>query len=128
MWLPVVGAALAISACAGPQVAGDATGCKAGAISDAVTTAIAPDDVLIRLDGFACSGAFAYAFATTGPADGNPDGEIGVTLVLKSDGSTWSVQDRDAVCGTAQITDGPAPYPADAQVPEAIWQNACQTN
>lgn len=102
--------------------------CDTTGISDAIATAIAPEEVLVSLDGAECSGDFAYAFATTGPADGNPDQQIGVTIVLRTDGSTWTVQNADAVCGTAEITDGPAPYPSDATVPEDIWQNACQTN
>lgn len=119
---------LCLTACSSSGEQSQASPCDATGISDAVTTAIAPAEVLVRLDSFECAGDFAYAFATTGTADGNPDGEIGVTLVLKHDGSAWAVQDRDSVCGTAQVTDGPAPYPSDAQVPEAIWQNACQTN
>lgn len=102
--------------------------CDTTGISEAISTAIAPEEVLVSLDGAECSGDFAYAFATTGPADGNLDGQIGVTIVLRTDGSTWSVEDAGAVCGTAEITDGSAPYPSDAAVPENIWQNACQTN
>lgn len=112
---------------AAPTAATDST-CDGDAIAKAISTAIAPGDKLVRLDSFECSGDFSYAFATTNSADGNPDTQIGVTIVLKADGTGWAVQDRDAVCGTAEMTDGPAPYPTDAAVPEAIWQNACQTN
>lgn len=108
-------------------VAADST-CAGDAIAKAIAADIAPGDELVRLDSFECSGDFSYAFATTNSADGNPDTQTGVTIVLKHDGAAWIVQDRDAVCGTAQITDGPAPYPTDAAVPEVIWESACQTN
>ena len=107
--------------------AADAT-CDGNAIAEAISAAVGPDEKLVNLDSFECAGDFSYAFATTGTADDNPDAQIGVTIVLKMDGAGWAVQDRQAVCGTAEITDGPAPYPTDAAVPEAIWQNACQTN
>ena len=115
-------------AAAASAASASAPPCDTAGISDAIATAIAPEEILVSLDGAECSGDFAYAFATTGPADGNPDGQIGVTIVLRTDGSTWSVEDAGAVCGTAEITDGSAPYPSDAAVPEDIWQNACQTN
>ncbi len=102
--------------------------CASDAIAQAVSAAIAPEEELVRLDSFDCSGDFSYAFVTTNSAGGDPDTQIGVTVVLKLDGAGWVVQDRDAVCGTAEIADGPAPYPSDAAVPEPIWQNACQTN
>ena len=104
------------------------TMCDGDAIAEAISTAIGPDEKLVNLDSFECAGDFSYAFATTGPADDNPDAQIGVTIVLKTDGAAWAVQDREMVCGTAEITDGPAPNPTDAAVPEAIWENACQTN
>lgn len=104
------------------------TTCDGEAIAEAISAAMAPDEKLVNLDSFECAGDFSYAFATTGPVDDNPDAQIGVTIVLKADGAAWAVQDREMVCGTAEITDGPAPYPTDAAVPEAIWENACQTN
>ena len=113
---------------AAPTTAAADTTCDGDAIAKAISTAIAPDEKLVNLDSFECAGDFSYAFATTGPADDNPDAQIGVTIVLKMDGAVWAVQDREMVCGTAEITDGPAPYPTDAAVPEAIWENACQTN
>lgn len=142
-WAVLVGvAAMGLAGCAGTSstssadesaqttsatAAVDRT-CAGDVIADAISTAIAPEEGLVRLDSFECSGEFSYAFATTNSADGNPDTEIGVTVVLKLDGDGWVVQDRDAVCGTAEITDGPTPYPSDAAVPEPIWVNACQTN
>jgi len=122
-----LGLTLGLAGCSASSEAAPPT-CDAADISGAISTSIAPQEVLIGLDSFECSGDFSYAFATTGPADGNSDGQIGVTIVLRHEGDAWVVQDRAAVCGTAQVTDGPAPYPTDAAVPEDIWQNACQTN
>ena len=118
--------AAAVSAAA--TAAATDTTCDGDAIAEAISAAMAPDEKLVNLDSFECSGDFAYAFATTGSADDNPDSQIGVTIVLKTDGTSWAVQDRQEVCGTAEVTDGPAPYPTDAAVPEPIWQNACQSN
>jgi len=101
--------------------------CDSAALSSVITTEIAPD-LLISLDGFECNGDWAYAFPTVGPADGNEEGQYTMTMVFKADGAAWALQDRALVCGTAEIADGAAPYPKDAQVPEPIWLNACQTN
>lgn len=128
-------AAMGLAGCAGSSSTGgtDASAaadgaCAGDAISTAISTDLAPEEELVRLDSFECAGEFSYAFATTNSTDGTPDTAIGVTVVLKRDGAGWVVQDRDAVCGTAEVTDGPAPYPSDAAVPEPIWVNACQTN
>lgn len=120
-------AATPVASVAATTAAAD-TACDGDAIAEAISAAIGPDEKLVNLDSFECSGDFSYAFATTGSADDNPDSQIGVTIVLKTDGTSWAIQDRQAVCGTAEITDGPAPYPTDAAVPEPIWQNACQSN
>ena len=102
--------------------------CDAATLSEASGAQASQGEVLVSLDGYQCSAGWAFTFPTLGPADGSEDGMYTMTMVFKADGQSWQPQDRDAVCGTAQISDGNAPYPSDAQVPEDIWQSACQTN
>lgn len=102
--------------------------CDSAAVAEAIAADLNPQEILVSLDSFECSGDYSYAFATTGPADGNEEGQVGVTIVLKREDAGWAGQDRGAVCGTTEVTDGPAPYPGDAKVPEDIWLSACQTN
>jgi hypothetical protein len=116
-------AALGMVGCSSAQAACDAT-----AMTAASTAATDPGMVFVSLDGFECSDGWAYTAPTVGPVDGSEDGQYTMTMVFKADGQSWVPQDRGKVCGTVEITDGPAPYPKDSQVPEAIWQSACQTN
>jgi hypothetical protein len=64
-------------------------------------------------NGFGCSGGWAYAFADVGQGDE----EVTVTFVLRSDGGSWKVANRAAVCKS----------PGD-EVPQAIYRDACATN
>lgn len=109
-------------------VASSGPACDAATLSEASAAQASQGEVLVSLDGYQCSAGWAFTFPTLGPADGSEDGMYTMTMVFKADGESWQPQDRDAVCGTAQISDGAAPYPSDAQVPEDIWQSACQTN
>jgi hypothetical protein len=114
---------LGLVGCSSAQAA-----CDAPALTAASTAATDADMVFVSLDGFGCSDGWAYTAPTVGPPDGSEDGQYTMTMVFKADGDKWVSQDRDKVCGTAEITDGPAPYPKDSQVPEAIWLQACQSN
>jgi hypothetical protein len=64
------------------------------------------------LDGFGCSGAYAYAFATVTDAQGKPIAEI--TILLKAKNRRWEPTSRQA------CTQG--------WVPAQIYRDACQTN
>ena len=124
----VVGLAMAGCSSQSSTVESSGPACDAATLTAAAAAEASAGEVLVSLDGYECSDGWASTFPTLGPADGNEDGQYTMTMVFKADGQSWVPQDRDAVCGTAQISDGPAPYPSDAQVPEAIWQSACQTN
>jgi hypothetical protein len=93
------------------------------AISDDLV-ASGSGDTLISLDGFTCLDGWAATFPTIGP---NADTAVTVTEVFQAEGQFWIPKDRSEVCGTADMDDSTA-YPADSQVPEGIWQDACQTN
>jgi hypothetical protein len=64
------------------------------------------------LDGFSCSGAYAYAFVTVTDAQGKPVAEIAVLLKAKS--KQWEVTSRQA-CTLGLV-------------PTQIYRDACQTN
>ncbi len=64
------------------------------------------------LDGFGCSGHFAYAFVTVTGQNGQPIAEV-TTLFMAVDGA-WQ---------TASFS-----YCQNGSVPAAIYQNACETN
>jgi hypothetical protein len=63
-------------------------------------------------------------FPTIGTTE---DDAVTVTAVLEAEGQFWIVKDRADVCGTPDAND-PTKVPADAQVPAAIYQPACNTN
>jgi hypothetical protein len=102
--------------------------CDDASVTAAVVAAIGPDSSLRQISGLQCLDGWAVVFPTIGPADGSTEGEIDITLVLKAENGAWVDQDRSKVCGTTATTDGSPAYPGDAQVPEGIWQPACQTN
>jgi hypothetical protein len=64
------------------------------------------------LDGFGCSGNFAYAFVTVTGQDGQPIAEV--TQVLMAVDGAWQSASRS--------------YCQNGSVPAAIYKNACQTN
>lgn len=72
-----------------------------------------------------CADGWAAAFGSIdikdAPADG-PQG-AGATLLFQQEGQFWIPKSAADVCGT---TDGEN-YPADAEIPEALYQ-ACLTN
>jgi alpha-tubulin suppressor-like RCC1 family protein len=83
--------------------------CTAAAITAAIK---AHTSNFHRLDGFGCSGQFAYAFVTVTDQQGNPIAEV--TDLLMASGKAWQSASRD-LC-------------QKGSVPAAIYQNACQTN
>jgi hypothetical protein len=113
---------------ASTPVAGDDYTCSDAAVAPVVVAALSPDESLRQLNGLQCLDGWAVVFPTVGPADGSAEGEIDITLVLKTEKGAWVNQDRLAVCGTSPTAGGSPAYPSDAQVPEGIWLPACQTN
>lgn len=111
----LVAAGLVLAAgCGGSDSDSSSAACDESSISEAVTAA--QDDgttATVGSDAFGCSGGWAYAFADVG------EGEeaITVTYVLESEDGSWVVQDRETVCKS----------PGD-EVPEAIYQDACESN
>ncbi len=81
-------------------------------------------DNLYSIDGFQCVDGWAVVFPTIG---GSEDTAYTYTQVFQAEGQFWIPKDRGDVCGTQDPNDATA-YPVDSQVPEAIYQDACNTN
>jgi hypothetical protein len=66
-----------------------------------------------KVDGYGCSGNFAYAFVTVTDQQGQPTAEV--TDLFMAVNGAWQPADRGAYC-------------VNGSVPADIYQNACQTN
>ncbi|MCH9676746.1 MAG: hypothetical protein WAO33_10070 [Candidatus Nanopelagicales bacterium] len=131
--LTFVALSLGLSACSSsdeavtdPNVGGVAE-CDEAALSAAISQGLVAegsDTSLISLDGFTCLDGWATTFPTIGS---DADTAVTVTQVFQAEGQFWIPKDRNDVCGTTDMND-PTIYPSDSQVPEGIWQDACQTN
>ena len=111
---------------ADPSVGGMAV-CDEATLSAAISenlVATGSEASLLSLDGFTCLDGWATTFPTLGT---DAETAITETLVFQAEGEFWILKDRSEVCGTIDMND-PTAYPADSQVPEGIWQDACQTN
>lgn len=123
--LGVAALAMALSACGGDSTSGDAgLACDSATLLAAANANVTNEsDQASAMDDVQCAGDFAVGFATVGTGDG----QIQVTDVFKATDGAWKIIDREGVCGTINL-DAPAERPDDAQVPEAIWTAACNTN
>lgn len=102
--------AAAPSASATPSA--PAAACTSAAIRPGVQASAAQYSMTLdRIDGYGCSGGFAYVFADVGQG-GNVNT---ITVLLKQSGSTWVPANRGIYC-------------PDHAVPSAIYSEACQTN
>ena len=105
----------------GPSVCDDAT------ITKAVQSALDADGEgmkVFALDGLTCADGWAVAMPTIGTEEANA---ITVTDVFQAEGQFWIPKDRAAVCGTQDMND-PSKYPSDAQIPESLYDEGCNTN
>ena len=66
-----------------------------------------------KVNGYGCSGNFAYAFVTVTDQQGQPIAEV--TDLLMAASGAWQPADRSVYC-------------VNGSVPADIYQNACQTN
>ena len=104
----------------GQKVGGVAV-CDARAIGDGVDAWAKTDggggeaSLSDQADPFRCADGWAVAFADVGPKGE----QVTVTVVLEAEGQFWIPKNREKVCGTDA---------GDSQVPESLYQDACQTN
>jgi len=64
---------------------------------------------------FRCADGWAVAFPEAGPSET----AVTVTAVFEAEGQFWVPKDRSEVCGDSA---------AEAEVPESLYRDACQTN
>lgn len=116
--------ALGLGACGGGSDAGSAApACDAQTLLDASNADLVEGDMPAEsIDTFMCEGEWAVAFPIVGG-----DAGYEYTNVFKAVDGAWVVQDRVAVCGTFDVN-APGTRPEDSQVPESLWQQACNTN
>lgn len=107
-----------------PSQVGGMTTCDDATLMDTLKKAH-PENTYSNLSLSCADGWAALTIDQTG--DGDPTHGINVTYVFEAEGQFWVEKDRAAVCGTIPA-DAPASRPADAQVPAAIWDRACNTN
>ena len=122
-------ALVSLSACSSDseQADGGMTNCDDATISAAVEDGLAAEgngEKLISLDGLECADGWAVAFPTIGTDESNA---ITVTMVFEAEGQFWVLKDRTQVCGTMDGANQDA-YPADATIPESLFQAGCWTN
>ena len=103
--------------------------CDEATIQRAIEESLAgTESSLVDIEGVECADGWAVAFPTVR----DPIFEDGITgtMVFRAEGDTWIDQDPRDVCGTYDPERDPVnpAYPDDAQVPEAIWLPACNTN
>ncbi|MBI1350230.1 MAG: hypothetical protein GC156_03845 [Actinomycetales bacterium] len=108
------------------SMVGGMAACDEAAFTKAVEDQLAAEgsgEKLFSIDSFQCKDGWAVVFPTVGASEENA---YTITSVLQAEGQFWVPQDRMKVCGTQ---DGSSTArPSDAQVPESIYQPACNTN
>lgn len=122
-------ALVSLSACSSDseQADGGMTTCDDATISQAIEDTItegAEGVKLISLDGLECSDGWAVAFPTMGFTE---EDATTTTMIFEAEGQFWVLKDRTQVCGTLDDTNQDA-YPADATIPESLFQAGCWTN
>lgn len=137
MIIPITLLAGTLAACSSDAAStDDATSVGGTAVCDEATLTTAVKDFVASepdsgkfqsLDGFECADGWAVTFPTVGAT---MDEAYTYTQIFRAEGQFWvpvPPAERGSVCGTTDIED-PAAYPSDSEVPESIWQAACNTN
>lgn len=128
-------AALALTALVGcssssEEAVGGTTECTEEVLSTAAqeyATSLGVDN-LYTFEGLQCADGWAEVTGILGPKNPPADGPMGAptTIIFEQEGQFWVPKQPEDVCGTPYpSTDGSRP--ADAQVPEALFETACLT-
>ncbi|HEY8218008.1 MAG TPA: peptidoglycan-binding domain-containing protein [Acidimicrobiia bacterium] len=99
-------------ATAPPTAPSGESSCKESAIRTAATAGLEPGEQLVELNAFRCAGNWAVTSPTVGP---NQQSSYEITQLLRWNGTAWQVVDRGAYCDAGDV-------------PQGIYQQACQTN
>lgn len=120
-----LGAALAGCSSSEEPMVGGMTECTEPIVSEAALSYVESVDAnnTFTLDTLTCADGWAAASGILGPKDAPADGPQGApsVLIFEQEGQFWIPKEASAVCGTYE--DGN--YPADAEVPEALYAAAC---
>ena len=121
----VLGVALAGCSSEEEPMVGGMTECTEPIISEAALAYVESIDAnnTFTLDTLTCADGWAAASGILGPKDAPADGPQGApsVLIFEQEGQFWIPKDQIDVCGTY----GDGTYPADAQVPESLYEAAC---
>jgi peptidoglycan hydrolase-like protein with peptidoglycan-binding domain len=86
--------------------------CTDAAIRPAVIASLGPGEQLFMLNAFKCVNIWAVVSPDVGPDQQN---DYEITVLLRWNGSAWQVVDRGVYCD-------------NGEVPQSIYQQACETN
>jgi hypothetical protein len=89
--------------------------CTQSAIETAAKAGLEPGEQLAELNAFHCAGNWAVTSPDIGPIGANGQDTIEITQLLRWNGTAWQVVDRGAYCDAGEV-------------PQGIYQQACQTN
>lgn len=82
-------------------------------------------DNMYTFEGLECADGWAVTSGILGPKDAPADGPMGAptSFIFQAEGQFWVPKTQESVCGTYE--DGT--YPADAEIPEALYTAGCLT-
>jgi hypothetical protein len=89
--------------------------CTQSAIEAAAKAGLEQGEQLVKLNAFHCAGNWAVTSPDIGPVGPSGRDTIEITQLLRWNGTAWQVVDRGAYCDAGEV-------------PQAIYQQACQTN
>ena len=97
------------------------TECTEAAIKPTLEQGLAKDVTLMSWDGLSCADGWAVVGATIG------DGEHGAptSFIFEQEGQFWIPKKQADVCGTVNNSSATPAYPADASIPEALFEGGC---
>lgn len=125
---------LAMAALAGCSSSSESVGGMTECTKDAVGAAAQEyavslgADNLYTLDALQCADGWAVTTGILGEANAPADGPMGAptSIIFEQEGQFWVPKQPADVCGTPfPSTDGKRP--ADAQIPEALFESGCLT-
>ena len=122
-----VTAAMLLAACGSgggdlPEGAGEhqpGSACEEAVFADTMSHIFVESDTALKgIESFTCSGDWAVVTLNLEQA------EEGVSnlVVFKRDGDAWILKAPETVCGTVTT---PGARPADAEIAEDLWEQAC---
>ena len=127
----VVAAGALLAACGSSQSASDlpegaegaqpGSGCDSSAFSATLDHIFSESDTTLEgIDSFECKGEWALVLLKLAAGSEGIEDQV----IFKRDGDAWILKAPETVCGTVQP--GGA-RPADAEITEELWAQACST-